>query len=106
MFRVLTQPDKLVSSSALLRLGEPGVTVEKLADPEPEWVNGDVIRLCGSVALTYVRVGDKWIIASSGEQADSDSISNVWRVGRGVILYKADAAPLPREAVYDADFLS
>jgi hypothetical protein len=73
--------------------GDPkGVVVEKLQDPEPEWVNGDVIHI-----IPYVegyRIGGKWLHAD-GEvhwwsRGGGDVIPRAWATGKLEILYKAD----------------
>ena len=80
------------------------VTVEKLADynPEPEWVNGDVILVSDGegtkTPLIYCAVGEfapphqpVWSCAScyQGWHLPA-SVSEDWRNGDVEILYKAD----------------
>ena len=69
-------------------------TFEKLQDPEPQWVNGDVIKVGGW--LPAYRVKGDWVAAKFGCQhymlsADPDIVSKSWRSGNLDILYKADA---------------
>lgn len=85
---------------------DPLVTVEKLADynPEPEWVNGDVILIIGEAGkrtpMIYCAVGEfapphkaVWACSecSQGWHLPA-SVSEDWRSGDVEILYKANAA--------------
>lgn len=109
-FRLLTRPGQIISSSAHVRPNEPGVTVEKLTDPEPEWVNGDVVKI--GLWLPAYRVKGDWVAANHGYQhymlsADPDIVSKSWQSGDLKILYKADAeregAEPVREVVLDCE---
>ena len=84
---VHTMPGKLVSSSARLRAGEAGVTIEKLRDPEPEWVNGDLIKCGGAI---FSRCRDVWRSTSDDSIESHLLIANYWKAGKVEILYKAD----------------
>ena len=77
-------------------------TIEKLQDPEPEWVNGDVILVSDGegtkTPLIYCAVGEfapphqpVWSCAScyQGWHLPA-SVSEDWRNGDVEILYKAD----------------
>jgi len=73
---------------ALVKLG----AIEKLAEPEPEWVNGDVIRVRGESYLTYVWTYRGWGVVGSNGTPDANSISSCWRKGEVEILHKVDAS--------------
>jgi len=99
------------------RPGDQGVTIEKLPDPEPTWVNGDVILIKGDngkrTPMIYTKMGRDfmdypvWSCAECSYGWHSlKAVSEDWANGDVEILYKADAAPLPREAAYDGDYLS
>lgn len=86
-------------------------TIEKLQDPEPKWVCGDVVRT-KRTGHTAIRTRDgKWACTcpsgvDGGTTESQVYVSANWADGNLEILYKADAAPLPREAAYDGDYLS
>ena len=90
---------------------DDGVTIEKLQDPEPKWVCGDVVRT-KRTGHTAIRTRDgKWACTcpsgvDGGTTESQVYVSANWADGNLEILYKADAAPLPREAAYDGDYLS
>lgn len=67
---------------------------EKLQDPEPEWVNGDVIRVSAlepqNPYATFIRVDGSWQGAwNAGLSATV--VTGHWDNGNLEILYKADA---------------
>ena len=68
-------------------------TTEKLQDPEPQWVSGDVVRitaLCPSNPYaTFIRTEGRGWEGVGGNEADQ-LISNNWRQGTLDILHKAD----------------
>ena len=68
-------------------------TFEKLQDPEPQWVSGDVVRitaLCPSNPYaTFIRTEGRGWEGVGGNEADQ-LISNNWRQGTLDILHKAD----------------
>lgn len=81
-----------------------GWSFEKLPDPEPEWVNGDVILIIGEAGkrtpMIYCAVGEfapphkaVWACSecSQGWHLPA-SVSEDWRSGDVEILYKANAA--------------
>lgn len=70
-------------------------TIEKLADPEPKWVNGDVVRHANSV-LAF-RHGD-WFNVRTGFVANSEFVSKQWRNDDLQILWKAPAVKEPNWA--------
>ena len=74
-----------------LPIGASDSTIEKLQDPEPEWVNGDVIRL-GSTGGVFVRSGDAWRHAKTNQWVQGLNFAQHWREGILEILYKHDAA--------------
>lgn len=89
-------------------------TIEKLADPEPEWVNGDVIHVIGEggrrTPMIFCAEGEfapphspVWSCAScfQGWHLPA-SVSEDWRNGDVEILYKADQ-PDGSSAVGKAD---
>lgn len=66
---------------------------EKLADPEPVWVNGDVIHI-GPFLKGY-RLGGKWL-NEDGEvhywsRGGEALVPKAWREGTLTVLYKADS---------------
>jgi hypothetical protein len=65
-------------------------TIEKLADPEPEWVNGDLIEVTrdGST-FVMVRVDGRWQYVNDG-MLDYEVAEFPWAQGWVKILYKAD----------------
>lgn len=73
--------------------------VEKLADynPEPEWVNGDVVEVvfrdCGpgfpSGPRRAAHVNGRWVMTDTGETAGVHFMTNHWPENV-TILYKAD----------------
>lgn len=76
-------------------LADPNVTVEKLQDPEPKWVDGDVIKTGHWVPAH--RIDGKWINPYGGgvhwfSEGGECVIPEAWRDGVLEILYKADAA--------------
>ena len=62
-------------------------TFEKLRDPEPQWVNGDVVS---NGLTTLVRVGGGWMNGRTGLPAAPRAVSDYWNSGDVKILYKAD----------------
>ena len=74
------------------------VTIEKLQDPEPQWVNGDVIEVefertaPGSPygPRKAALLNDEWYFADTGDKAGPWFTHNHWPNIK--ILYKADAA--------------
>lgn len=64
------------------------VTVEKLPDPEPVWVNGDVIWAGGQV---WMRSGGAWRSADKNGWVGGQLITNYWNQGSVTTLYKHDA---------------
>jgi hypothetical protein len=69
--------------------GFDGVTIEKLADPEPKWVNGDVIL--GADANPIARIGGIWLEVANHYQIMDHEVSPKWAKGDIEILYKHDA---------------
>jgi hypothetical protein len=71
------------------------ISVEKLPDPKPEWVNGDVIEVTYDRGGNYerpriaVRVNGRWVLTDSAEEAGQWFIHNHWPEDVK-ILYKAD----------------
>jgi hypothetical protein len=66
-------------------------TFEKLQDPEPKWVNGDVVEVAGAgEGARRARVGDKWLNVLYGMPIADVDVSTEWRTGQLEILYKAD----------------
>jgi len=73
-------------------------TFEKLADPEPEWVNGDVVRYTapenwvnrGTVHV-LARVSGFWVDTERGRSVlySPDDFPYLWEQGLVEILYKA-----------------
>lgn len=69
---------------------------EKLQDPEPEWVNGDVVEV--KYYVPAHRIDGKWINPTTGNVHYFSTPSGVYEVptayteGDLKILYKADAA--------------
>jgi len=76
---------------------EEAVTVEKLADynPEPEWVNGDVVKIGGWLPGHWFN--GSWRSAGGGRHpfdgggGSAARFSNYWQAGEVEILYKQDA---------------
>lgn len=72
---------------------EATYTIEKLQDPEPVWVNGDVVEVAGYVPMHRLRGNWYNHLAEphylNGMPGD---VSEAWRDGELKILYKADAA--------------
>lgn len=64
-----------------------GWSFEKLQDPEPKWVNGDVVSINGDVMS---RVEGKWVYVEHGTW-DYELAEFPWKRGWVEILYKADA---------------
>lgn len=70
-------------------------TIEKLPDPEPEWVNGDVVKVGGWKAGYWY--DGKWYNADrklhifSGAGGSAITLSDYWVRGEVEILWKADA---------------
>lgn len=76
---------------------EAAITIEKLPDPEPEWVNGDVIELLGLESdyvdrFEYHLIDGAWIHYHGG--TFGESVSDYWNEGRVRIIHKADAQPV------------
>lgn len=65
-------------------------TFEKLTDPEPEWVNGDVVEVYFQAATPearrYARVGGQWLPVNGGKAAGPYFIGNHWPENLKVIL--------------------
>lgn len=88
-----------------------GWTFEKLQDPEPQWVNGDVVAVVFTgPGLGYptgprkaARVDGKWLFTDTGDKAGPHLIGNHWPDVE--ILYKADQ-PDGSSAVGKADPLA
>jgi hypothetical protein len=76
---------------------EEAVTVEKLADynPEPEWVNGDVVKIGGWLPGHWCN--GSWRSADGGRHpfdgggGSAARFSNYWQAGEVEILYRQDA---------------
>lgn len=66
--------------------------IEKLRDPEPQWVNGDVVKV--RPYIPAYRIGDKWLTCDGRAHRFSVdlSLSEHWQRGDVEILYKANAA--------------
>lgn len=77
-------------------LKDDGVSIEKLQDPEPQWVNGDVVEV--KYYVPAHRIDGKWINPTTGNVHYFSTPSGVHEVptayteGDLKILYKADAA--------------
>lgn len=72
-----------------------GSTIEKLEDPippEPEWMNGDVIKVPSTFygPRIVARINGEWRFTDIGDKAGPHLIGNHWPDIE--ILYKADAA--------------
>jgi hypothetical protein len=71
------------------------VSIEKLADPEPEWVNGDVVKIGGWLPGHWFN--GSWRSAGGGRHpfdgggGSAARFSNYWQAGEVEILYKQDA---------------
>lgn len=79
-----------VSSGALSNLATAQVEhVEKLADPEPVWVNGDLVRRTPT-AFPIARIDGRWLRAN-GFSFSNGEVSQAWHDGDLEVLYKADA---------------
>lgn len=67
-------------------------TIEKLADPEPEWVNGDVVK--AGIFVEAYRLGGEWRNLDGDthyfSRGGSHHLTEAWRDGKVEILYKAD----------------
>lgn len=89
--RIITNPESLVSSIATVRLLDPRVSIEKLQDPEPVWVNGDVIKVPDDekAGEKYIclRVPGGWI-AQDGGTVNSPYVSRMWAEGKLDALLK------------------
>jgi hypothetical protein len=65
---------------------------EKLADPEPKWVNGDVVRRTYAEELEPIaRIQGAWRTVNHGLPLADRELSRSWDHGDVEILYKADA---------------
>lgn len=65
---------------------------EKLQDPEPTWVNGDVIKIpgCGDSTLICMKIPNKWVVHDALPMRGG-WVTEMWEDGKVKILYKADA---------------
>ena len=63
-------------------------TIEKLPDPEPTWVNGDVVRV-DSTGGRFVRSGDAWRHVDTNMWTRGEIISEHWSGGSLTVLFKA-----------------
>lgn len=83
----------LVRSDDLPDMREVFVSVhvmEKVPDPEPEWVNGDVVQYIGhGDDYRYHLIGGKWIHADGTECSESPSD---WWPDRVRVVLKVDAS--------------
>jgi len=77
----------LQTSEGLIELHDDDEwTFEKLVDPEPDWVSGDVISAGGGV---YARIGLSWVDVVTGKSVLSNLIWNYWERGAVEILHRA-----------------
>lgn len=65
--------------------------MEKLVDPEPDWVNGDLIRIRDDLVLTYMYDKGEWPNIGSDVRIKPDQVTTCWQRGEVKVLYKADA---------------
>jgi hypothetical protein len=72
-------------------------TIEKLQNPEPKWVNGDVVQVVSTSGL-FVRSGGAWRHAHTNQWVGGANLSKQWADDNLKILYKAHA--------HDGDYLS
>jgi hypothetical protein len=72
------------------------VSIEKLPDPEPQWVNGDVIsvpeRGSGWPPAEFHRIGDRWLTKNGAGIAIANHLPKWWQEGAVRIIHKADEA--------------
>lgn len=66
-------------------------TIEKVQPPEPEWVDGDVVRRTYSETALYRQRG-QWYTATHGLSLADEALSKSWREGGVDILWKQPAA--------------
>lgn len=70
------------------------LSFEKLQDPEPTWVNGDVIAVPEQgetrPSVEFHRIGTRWLTKSGAGIAIGPHLSTWWQAGKVEIRYKAD----------------
>jgi hypothetical protein len=73
-------------------------TIEKLQDPEPRWVNGDVIRNKATGHTMLMNRSGTWVCSCravnshAGATEPPEHVTGNWSAGNLEILHKADAA--------------
>ena len=79
---------------ANVRVGEhvvclPASALTPVVEPEPTWSPGDVVRIDG---VNYMLIGNVWRHASDGGlPLFRGSLSECWREGRVVVVYRKEA---------------
>ena len=72
-------------------------SVEKIADPEPQWDHGDLISLKGGTPKEFYHLIRKHYILGNfwedlyGNEIKDSVITTEWQLGLVKILYKADS---------------
>lgn len=69
-----------------VELNTKGAEIEKLQDPEPDWVNGDVVEVVYERTVPgnphgprlVARIGGKWRLADTGEITGPYFMRNHW----------------------------
>lgn len=72
-----------------------GHVLTRLPDPEPKWVEGDLIVVDDTSRLLRgwdLKAGSNAWRNIFGEVVDDEHVSNAWREGRVTILYQAVAS--------------